>query len=111
MNVLDLHGPEFLLWYCKAFAVAAGAWLVLRWLAARAPTMMRGAAHPEPYQLAWLRGGLPEVIRTVMAVLHQRGLFEVRGGVAVRNSDDEPPGTSPLEAVVWRGLNRDPRAL
>ena len=39
MNALDLTGPEFLTWYLQWFALAASAFLLLRWMLRRHPQL------------------------------------------------------------------------
>ncbi len=77
--IADIHGPSFLLIYgVIALAVIAAAYRIVR---SRDKTGL--CAPPpvpstlDPYELAYLRGGKNEVIRTALYALHQLGLIEV----------------------------------
>jgi uncharacterized protein (TIGR04222 family) len=77
--IADIHGPPFLLIYgAIALAIITAAYGIVR---SRDKT---GSREPppvprtfDPYELAYLRGGKNEVIRTALYALHQLGLIEV----------------------------------
>src|SRR5689334_16356723 len=77
--IADLPGPAFLALYGAAIAAAiAGVVAAIR----RAdPTSAfdppEVPAHPDPYEVAYLRGGANEVIRTAVFSLVQQGSLEV----------------------------------
>jgi uncharacterized protein (TIGR04222 family) len=77
--IADIHGPPFLLIYgAIALAIITAAYGIVR---SRDQTRMRGLPPVpstfDPYELAYLRGGKNEVIRTALYALHQLGLIEV----------------------------------
>ncbi|HEY7374603.1 MAG TPA: TIGR04222 domain-containing membrane protein [Polyangia bacterium] len=103
-NALDLRGPEFLTWYLQWFALAAIACLALRWLLRRPP-----AAHApphrelEPFEIAWLQGGPPGVVRAALASLYQRKLIDMRDGVITWRAPAPAAPLSEIEDLVFRG--------
>jgi uncharacterized protein (TIGR04222 family) len=78
-SIADILGPPFFLIYgAIALAVIAAAYRIVRsrdktgW---RAPPPVPSTL--DPYELAYLRGGKNEVIRTVLYALRQLGLIEI----------------------------------
>ncbi|MFN9987580.1 MAG: TIGR04222 domain-containing membrane protein, partial [Pirellula sp.] len=74
----NLYGPTFLLLYC---VMLVGCIVVIRWFVRRADTShseppLKIAEELDPLQIAYLRGGDAEVIRTVMVDLVERDLIE-----------------------------------
>jgi uncharacterized protein (TIGR04222 family) len=83
MNLFDLRGPEFLVFYFTlSIFVLIAAWLVQRLLEAGRPgdeaAWGRGVAK-DPYQVACLRGGPDELIRVAIVSLMERGLLAADG--------------------------------
>jgi uncharacterized protein (TIGR04222 family) len=76
--IAEMWGPYFLAFYALIFVVLLGfCW----WHRSRQdPTVGLKAlpvpAHPEPYRLAYLRGGVKEVLRLATVDLYQRGMLE-----------------------------------
>jgi uncharacterized protein (TIGR04222 family) len=75
MNPFDLSGPQFLVFY-------VGIALIVVIVVKLAIDMGEGGAPPalplgDPYQIAWLRGGTPEVARIAVLSLIDRGLLVV----------------------------------
>jgi uncharacterized protein (TIGR04222 family) len=106
VNPLDLRGPEFLTWYLRCFALAAGACFFLRWLLSRPPPVARRAELTErewePYEIAWLEGGPAAVVRAALASLHHRKLITMQDGVVVWYAPEPTPALPPIEAKVFR---------
>src|SRR5215831_20726508 len=77
--IAEIPGPSFLWVYgVIAVAVIAAAYGIVRSRdksGLRAPPPMPSMF--DPYELAYLRGGENEVIRTALYALHQLGLIEV----------------------------------
>src|SRR5262249_47172438 len=76
--IADIHGPSFLLVYG---AIALVIITVALGFVVSGETDRRGPPPVpsifNPYEVAYLRGGKNEVIRTVLYVLYQLGLVEV----------------------------------
>jgi len=104
-NVLDLTGPEFLIWYLQWFAVCAGAGLVLRWLIRRPPWPVIRLAPLDPYEVAWLQGGPAAVVSTALASLYQRKLIDMKLNLVVPREDAQAPPLRGFEAAAWRALD------
>src|SRR5215471_2726805 len=76
--IADLHGPSFLLVYgaIALVIITVAYWIVRsREIDARDPPPVPNAFNP--YEIAYLRGGKNEVIRTALYALYQYGLVEV----------------------------------
>jgi uncharacterized protein (TIGR04222 family) len=73
-NPFDLPGPDFLVFYAILGTLTIG----LLWLARRASEAADAPRidYSDPYLLAYLRGGGPEVIRVVTVSLIDRGLLQ-----------------------------------
>ena len=101
MNVFDLPGPQFLVFYILCAMVVGGvAWGILS-----LPASRRRAAAPallaDPFQIACLRGGLIEVARMGVLSLADQTLVELaRAGII-----------QPLDRREPRGLGRVERAI
>jgi uncharacterized protein (TIGR04222 family) len=78
--IADLYGPYFLILYglfVIVLLVAARFWITSRDTTGElSPVQI--PADPDPYEIAWLRGGVNEVIRVVVFNLLQRGFLERR---------------------------------
>ena len=85
--IADMYGPYFLLFYAVVVAlVLASAWLLMRaqdWTG-RMP-LPPVPAEPDPYEIAYLRGGEMEVAETAIFSLMQRGYLQ---------ATERPDGTS-----------------
>jgi uncharacterized protein (TIGR04222 family) len=77
--IAEIPGPQLLGGYCLVAAVViAAAYGIVRWFdrsSSREPPQVPSTL--DPYELAYLRGGKNEVIRTALYALHQLGLIEV----------------------------------
>lgn len=94
--VANLYGPFYLGLYA---AVAAALIVVARWWTHhRDPTASLDPeplpAEPDPYEIAYLRGGAYEVCRLAVAELLQRGYVHLEGNVVGRVAD------APAEAYL-----------
>jgi uncharacterized protein (TIGR04222 family) len=74
-NPFDLPGPQFLIFYV-VFGVFT---IIILWLARQAsePADAPRIDYSDPYLLAYLRGGGPEVIRVATVSLIDRGLLQM----------------------------------
>jgi uncharacterized protein (TIGR04222 family) len=109
-----MQGPEFLAFYLLiACIVLIGAY---SYIAAQDQT---GAQRPpptpsdiDPYELAYLRGGANEVVRTAVYALRQKGLVEVEKG-RLRASGFSPQALNAIERRVYETVvaKRDVAAL
>src|SRR5258708_29841492 len=100
MNVFDLPGPEFLLFYVLFGAlVGVVAYAALRWTAGGEGTPP--ALLGNPFQIACLRGGPSEAARIAVVSLADRGLLQVQRSRLTRTSDKRPPrDLHPIEREV-----------
>lgn len=78
--IADMYGPTFLLFYgCVIVATLVACWWAIR---AADPTVSQLPlplpSNPDPYDIAYLRGGANEVIRLAVFNLMQRGYLKVQ---------------------------------
>jgi uncharacterized protein (TIGR04222 family) len=117
--IAEIPGPLFLWIYCVvALAVVAAAYRMVRSLdktGSRAPPPVPSTF--DPYELAYLRGGKNEVIRTALYALHQLGLIEVipaKRSTALRlvavADVDRARELAALEERVLRSINYSTQA-
>jgi uncharacterized protein (TIGR04222 family) len=98
MNPFDLSGPPFLAFYAGVAAFAAVAVKLLT-------DAGEGGAPPslplgDPYEIAWLRGGMPEAARIAVLALTDRGLLAVRGDNLVNVGSAQSFIRHPLERAI-----------
>jgi uncharacterized protein (TIGR04222 family) len=98
MNPLDLHGPEFLAFY-TLFAIATC--LALLWWRSRREAGGPGPGRlNDPYRIAYLRGGDPEMRRVAAIALVDRGLLRVEGTQLVTAPEAAEATDHPLERAL-----------
>jgi uncharacterized protein (TIGR04222 family) len=105
-----MPGPAFLLFYGLVAAIAiVGAWLFVdaQDRTDRVPPP-RAAGVVDPYELAYLRGGAAEVLRTAIYALRQQRLVELSGGGRVRTSGGFVAGLNPIERRVHEAIAPEP---
>jgi uncharacterized protein (TIGR04222 family) len=100
MNVFDLRGPQFLIFYAGFGLLMFWAARWLRHLADPSPSAS-SKADDDPYVTACLRGGGDEAIRVSIVSLVDRGLLAVAGS-QLRNSSDSSGARRPLERAILR---------
>ncbi len=77
--IADMYGPYFLLFYGTVITmVVAGCWLALRSTDPSSLPPPPIPVQPDPYEIAYLRGGPNEVTRLAIFSLLQRGYLEVQ---------------------------------
>jgi uncharacterized protein (TIGR04222 family) len=99
MNVFDLRGPQFLLFYA-GFGLLM--FLAARWLRRLADPSPSATtkADDDPYVTACLRGGVDEAIRVSIVSLVDRGLLGVTGA-KLRNLGVSPDAARrPVERAI-----------
>jgi uncharacterized protein (TIGR04222 family) len=109
MNALNLSGPEFLVWYLRAFALATLAFLVSRWVLRRATNHPRGTPLTDTYEIAWLSDGPRGVVRAALVNLHFRELINVSGDAVSIRETEAPRGLSTIERAVLRAIENRPK--
>lgn len=107
--VADMYGPTFLVFYAVTIVLTlTTCLLVLRasdWTARLSPPVI--PQNPDPYEIAYLRGGENEVARSVIFALVQRGFLRLasRGGPAVEQAEkpkeEERRSMSSMERRVF----------
>jgi uncharacterized protein (TIGR04222 family) len=98
MNVFDLPGPQFLVFYLAFAAVVGALAYAVLWVASRGG----GSLPPllaDPFQIACLRGGPLEAARVAVVSLVDRGLLDVQQSRFVATSQ-RPRGLHPIESAV-----------
>ena len=74
VNPLELHGPDFLLFYAVSFCMALGLAILLRyWARHELPPMDSRSAQLDAYQTAYLAGGRRAATNTAVAQLVRKG--------------------------------------
>lgn len=108
-SIADMYGPKFLLLY----ALVNGATLAVAWLAVRRLDwtgrlpFLPVPASPDPYEIAYLRGGETEVAQAVVFALTQRGYLRTREaerGLTVEQADS-PPDRGELSQLERRAFD------
>ncbi|PPD43660.1 MAG: TIGR04222 domain-containing membrane protein [Methylocystis sp.] len=111
---LSLPGPEFL----NVFGVLAIIVLVAAWIAIRLAdrTDVRPPPpvpqKPDPIEVAFLQGGVNQVIRTVVYDLVQRGYAALapEDRIVYTNKTPQPGELDPVEARVLESIQAKPKA-
>ena len=80
--IADMYGPYFLLFYGVVIAVTLGIawWMVRRYDPTADLPPPQVPYKPDPYEIAYLRGGVNEVVRAAIVSLTQRGYVRVTQG-------------------------------
>ncbi|HVF29250.1 MAG TPA: TIGR04222 domain-containing membrane protein [Pyrinomonadaceae bacterium] len=78
-TIADMYGPYFLILYaCVIVLTLTGCWWTLRLLDwTKSLPLLSVPSNPDPYEIAYLRGGENELIRSVIFSLVQRGYLRV----------------------------------
>jgi uncharacterized protein (TIGR04222 family) len=118
--IADMRGPEFLLFYACAIVVTL-AWC---WWAVRSGDPSAGApplpvpSQPDPYEIAYLRGGESEVARLAVFNLIESGYLQSHwaGAKSWVDRREEPPDPEALgeverETLEWFSGSRPVAAL
>ncbi|MBV9829186.1 MAG: TIGR04222 domain-containing membrane protein [Alphaproteobacteria bacterium] len=101
MNVFDLPGPEFLDFYIPFVAIVAGLALAVLSLTAR-DRRLGPSLLADPYQIAYLRGGVGEMIRLALVALADRGQVELpRVGTVAPSDRPMPRSVHPIERAIF----------
>ena len=111
--IADMPGPSFLVFYAFFAAIVVAA--AFFYLQVGDPT--KGLAPPQtpreidPYELAYLRGGVNEVIRTAIYALHRKRAVEVTADGLVRTTGGgfKVYDLSPIERRVFESAIAAPK--
>jgi uncharacterized protein (TIGR04222 family) len=121
--IADMYGPHFLLFYTATIvAVMAASIVAVRKADPTDPDDLPDVPlNPDPYRVAFMRGGANEVTRVAIASLVQRGLLRIeeRGSwlakkkVIARKREPWNAELSGVEAEVyhWPGFPESPQKL
>lgn len=101
-----LSGPQFLAVYGAAILSTLAAVWTLRWFSDSTRSLPPPAVppNPDPYELAWLRGGDAEVLRLAVFSLLERGLLEKSDGDRIGQATVNQEGLNsllPLEQALF----------
>ncbi|WP_174247448.1 TIGR04222 domain-containing membrane protein [Methylocapsa sp. S129] len=109
-SLADMRGPDFLMFYgIFACVVLIGAYFYLE---TRDTT--GGMTPPptprdiDPYELSYLRGGINEIIRTVIYALRQKGLIAFEKG-RIQASGVSAQELAPIERLVFDAVSPAPK--
>ena len=120
MNPLDLRGPEFLQFYLLyGLAVFGLAWVWRnRLLSAAEPTLdvlrWTPGVYPregDAYEIALLRGGSQEVVRTILGRLVASGRIGLLGRSLRLSEGNGPQNLPPIEASALDALSNAPAGI
>jgi uncharacterized protein (TIGR04222 family) len=107
VNVFDLPGPEFLVFYI-ALAAVAGIGLHL-YLYFSEDGSRLGPPLGDPFRIACLRGGPTEAARVAVLSLVDRSLLQLQGSeLAAAQGSAPPAGLHPIERAVFDQCSRFP---
>ena len=117
MGVLDLRGPEFLIFYSLLLAVVGGGAVLLREL--MRPPWGRGDADTEkaalslrPEEVGYLAGGEEQALQSAIAALAQRDLLAVDSSKGTLTLKGAPPAdVDTLERRLCAVFGKDPRTI
>src|SRR5262245_1596597 len=107
MNPLDWAGPSFLQFYLAAIAAALVAAWALR-LLLREPGDEPGVEIDglDPYEVAYLAGGLKTAVNAALVSLVQQGALDVNGRDRRFSCIGALPGNvHPLERVIYQSVS------
>ncbi|SPJ14266.1 membrane hypothetical protein [Syntrophobacter sp. SbD2] len=108
--VANMKGVEFLRFYIATMAAALifGWWFIRKGDSTREEAALPLPANPDPYELAYLRGGVQEVIRlAVFKLVQVRSLAAAAKNRRIGRVEgsSEPQSMSDMERVVYRELS------
>ncbi len=112
-NILALQGPAFLnIFGVVAICVLAGAWLGIRFAddTDRRPPL--APQNPDAIEVAYLQGGVNQVIRTVVYDLVQRGYAALEKDDRIVPTGEEPTHRklNAIEQRIYDSLQAKPKA-
>lgn len=111
LNIFDLPGPEFLLFYLIAFSLCSLASLLLPHLL-RFPAYlpMHIAESLSPFDIAYLKSGNFGALRAALTALYNRDLITADGMLHLftRNGFPAPPQLSRIESKLLAHLESKP---
>lgn len=112
-NVLTLPGPDFLNVYgVVVILTLAAAWLVIRFADRTGDHPPPVPQSPDAVDVAFLQGGVNQVIRTLCYDLVQHGYAALAKDdrVVPTGKKPEPGALNPLKERVWRMIQASPKA-
>jgi uncharacterized protein (TIGR04222 family) len=105
-NLLDLPGPQFLVFYIVLMIVAA---IVARWIKRQLvspPWSSAQQVNVDAYEAAYLRGGANEAVNTGIAVLVQKQLLKVsKTALTIKTTAPLPAGAHWFERAIYQAVN------
>lgn len=114
LNPFDLPGPDFLIFYISLIGATGLLLFVLRQMLDRQNDFDVEERFPavarDPYQIAFLRGGTMEVLRTAVVSLLERGLIGADGdNYFARDATGVAKVRRPLDKAILTRLGPPPR--
>jgi uncharacterized protein (TIGR04222 family) len=109
LTVLKLSGPTFLLVYA-ALAAAICLYIRRRIATAEAQSPARILRVRDPYEIAYLRGGIDELIQVAVLALLRRRLLEPVSAFIRTQGSGRTPGSTPIENAILDACRDAPPA-
>jgi uncharacterized protein (TIGR04222 family) len=110
-SLADMQGPNFLIFYgIFACLVLTAAYFFIAMqdnTGAMPPPQTPSAV--DPYELAYLRGGANEVIRTAIYALHRRGLIGLPDKDRINPTGAEAQELTAIERLVFSAISTGPK--
>ena len=107
----NMRGPSVLVFYpiCAGVILAAAYFFIAMQdtTGGRPPPAIQGAI--DPYELAYLRGGINEIIRTAVYSLRQQGLIEIVEQTRIRATGFSAGELTAIERAVLEALAPAPK--
>jgi uncharacterized protein (TIGR04222 family) len=105
MNLMDLHGPEFLQIYCLFVAIAVISAVLARQLVLAALCKPVEELQVDHYDAAFVSGGEEQVFQTAIAVLDHKGnILMDRTNKTLALRQPTGPSAHPVEKAIGRAM-------
>lgn len=104
MNVLDWNGPEFLALWCGLVLVACVASAVFKRMARGTPGDEALGSKLDPYEIAYLQGGAPQVVNAALASLVQAEVLRTQDDRKLARVGELHDGAHRVERSVYEAV-------
>lgn len=104
MNVLDWNGPEFLVLWCGLVLMACVASAVFKRMARGTPNDEAFGSKLDPYEIAYLQGGAPQVVNAALASLVQAEVLKTQDDRKLARVGELHDGAHRVERLVYEAV-------